>query len=152
RDEDAGQDPTAMMFEKIHIANRGETACRVISTAKKQGIATIAVYADTECDTMHVKQAYEDVHISTAPPLQPYILIDRILDAIRRTGADAVHPGYGFLSENAKFAEALEKEGGAFIGPPVGAIEAMGDKITSKKLAAEAKVNTVPGHMGLIAD
>src|SRR5690606_165533 len=102
------------------------------------------VYSDADREALHVKQADEAVHIGPAPSSQSYIVIDRILDAIRQTGADAVHPGYGFLSENAKFAEALEKEGVAFIGPPVGAIEAMGDKITSKKLAAEAKVNTVP--------
>ena len=140
------------MFKKILIANRGEIACRVIRTAKKLGIATVAVYSDADRDALHVKMADEAVHIGPAPSSQSYIVIDRIIDAIRQTGADAVHPGYGFLSENAKFAEALEKEGVAFIGPPVGAIEAMGDKITSKKLAAEAKVNTVPGHMGLIAD
>ena len=140
------------MFKKILIANRGEIACRVIRTAKKLGIATVAVYSDADRDALHVRQADEAVHIGAAPSSQSYIVIDRILDAIRETGADAVHPGYGFLSENAAFAEALEKEGVAFIGPPVRAIEAMGDKITSKKLAAEAKVNTVPGHMGLIAD
>ncbi|MFC3726527.1 acetyl-CoA carboxylase biotin carboxylase subunit [Neoaquamicrobium sediminum] len=140
------------MFKKILIANRGEIACRVIKTASRLGIATVAVYSDADRDALHVKMADEAVHIGPAPSSQSYIVIDRIIDAIRQTGADAVHPGYGFLSENAKFAEALEKEGVAFIGPPVGAIEAMGDKITSKKLAAEARVNTVPGHMGLIAD
>ena len=140
------------MFKKILIANRGEIACRVIRTAKKLGIATVAVYSDADRDALHVRQADEAVHIGAAPSSQSYIVIDRILDAIRETGADAVHPGYGFLSENAAFAEALEKEGVAFIGPPVNAIHAMGDKITSKKLAAEARVNTVPGHMGLIED
>ena len=140
------------MFKKILIANRGEIACRVIKTASRLGIATVAVYSDADRDALHVKMADEAVHIGPAPSSQSYIVIDRIIEAIRQTGADAVHPGYGFLSENAKFAEALEKEGVAFIGPPVGAIEAMGDKITSKKLAAEAKVNTVPGHLGLIAD
>jgi propionyl-CoA carboxylase alpha chain len=140
------------MFKKILIANRGEIACRVIRTAKKLGIATVAVYSDADRDALHVRQADEAVHIGPAPSNQSYIVIDRILDAIRQTGADAVHPGYGFLSENAAFAEALEKEGVAFIGPPVNAIHAMGDKITSKKLAAEADVSTVPGHMGLIED
>ena len=140
------------MFKKILIANRGEIACRVIKTAKKLGIATVAVYSDADRDALHVKMADEAVHIGPAPSSQSYIVIEKIIEAIRQTGADAVHPGYGFLSENAKFAEALEKEGVAFIGPPVGAIEAMGDKITSKKLAAEAQVNTVPGHMGLIED
>ena len=140
------------MFKKILIANRGEIACRVIKTAKKLGIATVAVYSDADADALHVKMADEAIHIGPAPSNQSYIVIDKILEAIRATGADAVHPGYGFLSENPAFAEALGKEGIAFIGPPVGAIQAMGDKITSKKLAAEAGVSTVPGHMGLIAD
>ena len=140
------------MIKKILIANRGEIACRVIKTARKMGIKTVAVYSDADRNALHVEMADEAVHIGPAPSSQSYIVIDKILDAIRKTGADAVHPGYGFLSENAAFAEALEKEGVAFIGPPVGAIHAMGDKITSKKLAAEAGVSTVPGHMGLIAD
>ncbi len=140
------------MIKKILIANRGEIACRVIKTAKKLGIATVAVYSDADRDAMHVRMADETVHIGPSPSAQSYIVIDKIIDAIRKTGADAVHPGYGFLSENAIFADALEKEGVAFIGPPVGAIQAMGDKITSKKLAAEAGVSTVPGHMGLIED
>ncbi|NKN37238.1 acetyl/propionyl/methylcrotonyl-CoA carboxylase subunit alpha [Agrobacterium sp. a22-2] len=140
------------MISKILIANRGEIACRVIKTAKKMGIKTVAVYSDADAQALHVKMADEAVHIGPAPSNQSYIVIDRIMDAIRQTGADAVHPGYGFLSENAAFAEALEKAGVIFIGPPVGAIKAMGDKITSKKLAAEAGVSTVPGHMGLIAD
>src|SRR5690606_20513178 len=140
------------MFKKILIANRGEIACRVIRTARAMGIKTVAVYSDADRDALHVRQADEAVHIGPAPSSQSYIVIDNILDAIRRTGADAVHPGYGFLSENPAFAEALEKDGIIFIGPPVRAIEAMGDKITSKKLAAEAGVSTVPGHMGLIED
>ncbi|PDT41339.1 acetyl/propionyl-CoA carboxylase subunit alpha [Sinorhizobium sp. FG01] len=140
------------MFKKILIANRGEIACRVIKTARKLGIATVAVYSDADRDAMHVRLADEAVHIGPSPSSQSYIVIDKILEAIRKTGADAVHPGYGFLSENAAFAEALEKEGVAFIGPPVKAIEAMGDKITSKKIAAKAGVSTVPGHMGLIED
>ncbi|MBU2325820.1 MAG: ATP-grasp domain-containing protein, partial [Alphaproteobacteria bacterium] len=140
------------MIQKILIANRGEIACRVIKTAKKLGIKTVAVYSDADRNALHVEMADEAVHIGPAPSNQSYIVIDKILDAIRQTGADAVHPGYGFLSENAAFAEALEKAGVTFIGPPVGAIQAMGDKITSKKLAAEAGVSTVPGHMGLIAD
>ncbi len=143
---------TDSMIKKILIANRGEIACRVIRTAKKMGIATVAVYSDADADALHVTLADEAVHIGPAPSSQSYIVIEKILDAIRTTGADAVHPGYGFLSENAGFAEALEKEGVVFIGPPVGAIQAMGDKITSKKLAAQAGVSTVPGHMGLIAD
>ncbi|MCA1367442.1 acetyl/propionyl/methylcrotonyl-CoA carboxylase subunit alpha [Bradyrhizobium sp. BRP14] len=140
------------MFKKILIANRGEIACRVIRTAKKLGIPTVAVYSDADRDAMHVRMADEAVHIGPSPSSQSYIVSDKILDAVRNTGADAVHPGYGFLSENAAFAKALEKEGVTFIGPPVKAIEAMGDKITSKKVAAKAGVSTVPGHMGLIED
>jgi len=140
------------MFKKILIANRGEIACRVIKTARRMGIATVAVYSDADRDAAHVRMADEAVHIGGAPAAQSYLVIDRILDAIRRTGAEAVHPGYGFLSENMAFAAALEAEGVAFIGPPSTAIEAMGDKITSKKIAMEAGVSTVPGWMGLIAD
>ncbi|MBX3567565.1 MAG: acetyl/propionyl/methylcrotonyl-CoA carboxylase subunit alpha [Rhizobiaceae bacterium] len=140
------------MFKKILIANRGEIACRVIRTAKRMGIATVAVYSDADREALHVRMADEAVHIGPAPSSQSYIAIDRILEAIRATGADAVHPGYGFLSENAHFADALRQAGVAFIGPPVGAIEAMGDKITSKRIAAAAGVSTVPGHMGLIED
>ncbi|MDH3666913.1 MAG: acetyl/propionyl/methylcrotonyl-CoA carboxylase subunit alpha [Paracoccaceae bacterium] len=140
------------MFKKILIANRGEIACRVIKTARKMGIATVAVYSDADRDALHVSMADEAVHIGPAPANQSYIVIERIMAAIKETGAEAVHPGYGFLSENAKFAGALDAAGVAFIGPPVGAIEAMGDKITSKKLAAEANVSTVPGYMGLIED
>ncbi|WLR95485.1 acetyl-CoA carboxylase biotin carboxylase subunit [Shinella zoogloeoides] len=140
------------MFKKILIANRGEIACRVIKTARRLGIPTVAVYSDADRGALHVSMADEAVHIGPAPSSQSYIVIEKIIEAIRKTGADAVHPGYGFLSENAAFAEALEREGVAFIGPPVGAIQAMGDKITSKKLAAEAGVSTVPGHMGLIED
>src|SRR6478609_1926876 len=138
------------MIKKILIANRGEIACRVIKTAKRLGISTVAVYSDADRNAPHVSMADEAVHIGPAPSNQSYIVIDRIIDAVRKTGADAVHPGYGFLSENAQFAAALEREGVTFIGPPVGAIEAMGDKITSKRLAAKAGVSTVPGHMGLI--
>ncbi|TYO84631.1 acetyl-CoA carboxylase biotin carboxylase subunit [Oceanicella actignis] len=140
------------MFKKILIANRGEIACRVIKTARKMGIATVAVYSDADKDALHVRMADEAVHIGPPPASESYIVIDKILDAVRRTGAQAVHPGYGFLSENSRFAKALEDEGVVFIGPPASAIEAMGDKITSKKLAAEAGVSTVPGYMGLIAD
>ena len=140
------------MFKKILIANRGEIACRVIKSAQKMGIRTVAVYSDADRHALHVKMADEAVHIGPSPANQSYIVIDKIMDAIRQTGAEAVHPGYGFLSENMKFAEALEKEGVVFIGPPSAAIEAMGDKITSKKLAKEAKVSTVPGYMGLISD
>ncbi len=140
------------MFKKILIANRGEIACRVIKTARKMGIKTVAVYSDADRNALHVKMADEAVHIGPPPANQSYIVIDKIMEAVRQTGAEAVHPGYGFLSENKLFAEALAKAGVAFIGPPAGAIEAMGDKITSKKLAQAAGVSTVPGHMGLIAD
>ena len=140
------------MFKKILIANRGEIACRVIKTARKMGIKTVAVYSDADASALHVKMADEAVHIGPPQANQSYIVIDKIMDAIRKTGAEAVHPGYGFLSENPKFAQALEAEGVAFIGPPVKAIEAMGDKITSKKIAQEAGVSTVPGYMGLIED
>ena len=138
------------MFKKILIANRGEIACRVIKTARKMGIETVAIYSDADEGALHVKMADEAVHIGPPPANQSYIVIDKVMEAIRKTGAEAVHPGYGFLSENPKFAEALEAEGVAFIGPPKGAIEAMGDKITSKKIAQDANVSTVPGYMGLI--
>ena len=140
------------MFDKILIANRGEIACRVIKTARKMGIKTVAVYSDADRNALHVKMADEAVHIGPPPANQSYIVIDRIMDAIRQTGAQAVHPGYGFLSENRNFAAALEAAGVVFVGPPSPAIEAMGDKITSKKIAQEAGVSTVPGYMGLIAD
>ncbi|WP_170357237.1 acetyl-CoA carboxylase biotin carboxylase subunit [Ruegeria arenilitoris] len=140
------------MFNKILIANRGEIACRVIKTARKMGIGTVAIYSDADKHALHVEMADEAVHIGPPPANQSYIVIDKVMDAIRQTGAQAVHPGYGFLSENAKFAEALEAEGVVFVGPPKGAIEAMGDKITSKKIAQEADVSTVPGYMGLIED
>ncbi len=140
------------MFKKILIANRGEIACRVIKTAQKMGIKTVAIYSDADAQALHVEMADEAVHIGPPPANQSYIVIDKVMEAIKQNGAEAVHPGYGFLSENSKFAEALEKAKVAFIGPPKGAIEAMGDKITSKKIAQEAKVSTVPGYMGLIED
>ncbi|MFY0618567.1 acetyl-CoA carboxylase biotin carboxylase subunit [Shimia sp.] len=140
------------MFDKILIANRGEIACRVIKSARKMGIKTVAIYSDADKQALHVQMADEAIHIGPPPANQSYIVIDKVMDAIRESGAQAVHPGYGFLSENAKFAEALAAEGIAFVGPPVGAIESMGDKITSKKIAQEANVSTVPGYMGLIED
>lgn len=140
------------MFSKILIANRGEIACRVIKTARKMGIKTVAIYSDADRNALHVAMADEAVHIGPPPANQSYIVIDKVMQAIRQSGAEAVHPGYGFLSENSKFAEALDAEGVAFVGPPVGAIEKMGDKITSKKIAQEAGVSTVPGYMGLIED
>ncbi len=138
------------MFKKILIANRGEIACRVIKTARKMGIQTVAIYSDADKNALHVQMADEAVHIGPPPANQSYIVIDKVMAAIRGSGAEAVHPGYGFLSENSKFAEALEAEGVAFVGPPKKAIEAMGDKITSKKIAQDANVSTVPGYMGLI--
>ena len=141
-----------MLFDKILIANRGEIACRVIKTARKLGIKTVAVYSDADREALHVQMADEAVHIGPPPAAQSYLIIDKILDAVRQTGAQAVHPGYGFLSENIKFAEALKAEGITFIGPNPRAIFAMGDKIESKKLAAAANVSTVPGYVGVIKD
>jgi propionyl-CoA carboxylase alpha chain len=140
------------MFSKVLIANRGEIACRIIRTARKLGIATVAVYSEADRDALHVSMADEAVAIGPAPSSQSYLSSARILEAIKTSGADAVHPGYGFLSENAAFGRALEAAGIVFIGPPPGALDAMGDKITSKKIAAEAGVSTVPGRLGLIAD
>ncbi|MBT7448714.1 MAG: acetyl/propionyl-CoA carboxylase subunit alpha, partial [Tateyamaria sp.] len=140
------------MFKKLLIANRGEIACRVIKSARKMGIATVAIYSDADSKSLHVQMADEAIHIGPPPANQSYILIDKVMDAVKTSGAQAVHPGYGFLSENSKFAEALEAAGVVFVGPPVGAIEKMGDKITSKKIAQNAGVNTVPGYMGLIKD
>ncbi len=140
------------MFEKLLIANRGEIACRIIKTARRLGIATVAVYSEADRDALHVDMADEAVCIGPAPAAQSYLDIAKIVAAAKATGADAVHPGYGFLSENAAFARALEEAGIAFVGPNLKAIEAMGDKIESKKLAAKAKVSTAPGHLGVIAD
>jgi propionyl-CoA carboxylase alpha chain len=140
------------MFKKILIANRGEIACRIIRTARRMGIATVAVHSDADADAMHVRMADEAVRIGPAPSAESYLKIDAIIDACRRTGADAVHPGYGFLSEKAAFAKALAEAGIAFIGPSPEAIAAMGDKIESKKLAYAAGVSTVPGYLGIIAD
>ena len=140
------------MFMKILIANRGEIACRVIKTCRKMGIKTVAVYSDADRNAMHVEMADEAVHIGESPTSKSYLLIDRIVKACKDTGAEAVHPGYGFLSENKEFQKALEKAKVVFIGPDAHAIEAMGDKITSKKLADKAGVSTVPGYMGIIKD
>ncbi|MBE7941143.1 MULTISPECIES: acetyl/propionyl/methylcrotonyl-CoA carboxylase subunit alpha [Ramlibacter] len=133
------------MFKKILIANRGEIACRVIVTARKMGIKTVAVYSDADKDARHVELADEAVHIGAAPSRESYLLADKIIAACKQTGAEAVHPGYGFLSENEGFAKRVEEEGIAFIGPKHYSIAAMGDKIASKKLAKEANVNTIPG-------
>ncbi|HYC05732.1 MAG TPA: acetyl/propionyl/methylcrotonyl-CoA carboxylase subunit alpha [Azospirillaceae bacterium] len=140
------------MFSKILIANRGEIACRVIKTARRMGIKTVAVYSEADAGALHVEMADEAVAIGPAPSAQSYLVIDRIIEACKRTGAEAVHPGYGFLSEKAPFCEALKAAGIAFIGPDVHAIGAMGDKIESKKLAKAAGVSTVPGYLGVIKD
>ncbi len=140
------------MFEKILIANRGEIACRVIRTAKTMGIKTVAVYSDADARSPHVEMADEAVHLGPPPAAESYLLAEKIIQAGKDTGADAVHPGYGFLSERESFAKALADAGITFIGPPPNAIAAMGDKIESKKLAMEAGVNVVPGHVGEIAD
>jgi len=140
------------MFNKILIANRGEIACRVMKTARRMGIGTVAVYSDADRDALHVQLADEAVHIGPAASAESYLVMERIVQACKETGAQAVHPGYGFLSENAAFCELLEKEGIAFIGPAPHAMVSMGDKIASKQLAAEVGVNTIPGYAGVIED
>src|SRR6266852_2763279 len=142
----------AAMFKKILIANRGEIACRVIRTARRMGIVTVAVYSDADTEALHVREADEAVRIGPAPSAQSYLTIERIVEACRATGAEAVHPGYGFLAENPAFARALAKVGVTFIGPGPEAIAAMGDKIASKKLARAAGVSSVPGHLDVIPD
>jgi propionyl-CoA carboxylase alpha chain len=138
------------VFKKILIANRGEIACRVIKTAKKMGIATVAVYSEADRDARHVELADESVFIGAAPSRESYLVADKIVAACKATGAEAVHPGYGFLSENEAFARRVEEEGIVFIGPKHYSIAAMGDKIASKKLALEARVNTIPGWNDVI--
>ena len=140
------------MFDKILIANRGEIACRVIKSAHKMGIKTVAVYSEADRDALHVQMADEAVHIGAPPSAESYLVADRIIQACIDTGAQAVHPGYGFLSENSSFCEALADKGIAFIGPKTKAIEAMGDKITSKRLADKANVNTIPGYTDVVKD
>src|SRR3954468_7562018 len=140
------------MFTKILIANRGEIACRVIKTERRMGIKTVAVYSEAAANALHAEMGDEKVLIGPAPSAQSYLLAHRIIEACKRTGAQAVHPGYGFLSEKADFCEALKANGIVFIGPDVRAIGAMGDKIESKKRARDAGVNTVPGYLGVIAD
>lgn len=132
-------------FKKILIANRGEIACRVARTAKRMGIETVAVYSEADARAVHVKTCDEAVCVGPAASKLSYLNVDAIIDAMKRTGAEAVHPGYGFLSENYTFVERLKKEGLVFIGPDAHAIHAMGDKIESKKLAIKAGVNTIPG-------
>jgi propionyl-CoA carboxylase alpha chain len=140
------------LFDKILIANRGEIACRVIKTARKMGIKTVAVYSDADCDALHVQMADEAIHIGPSASAQSYLQKEKILQACLDSGAQAVHPGYGFLSENAEFSQSLAAAGITFIGPNARAIEAMGDKITSKKLAQQAEVNTIPGFTGVLRD
>ncbi|HEY5764100.1 MAG TPA: acetyl-CoA carboxylase biotin carboxylase subunit [Rhodocyclaceae bacterium] len=140
------------MFKKILIANRGEIACRVIKTAKKMGIATVAVHSEADKDALFVEMADEAVHIGPAASKESYLVIDKIIAACKKTGAEAVHPGYGFLSENMEFSKRLEENGIVFIGPKHYSVGAMGDKIASKKLALEAKVNTIPGYNDVIRD
>jgi propionyl-CoA carboxylase alpha chain len=139
-------------FSKLLIANRGEIAVRIIKTARRMGIATVVVHSDADAQSLAVQMADEAVRIGPPPAAQSYLLADAIVEAAHRSGAEAIHPGFGFLSENAAFARRLEAEGLVFVGPNAAAIEAMGDKITSKRFAAEAGVSTVPGHMGLIED
>src|SRR5215468_3445091 len=140
------------MFKKILIANRGEIACRVIKTARRMGIETVAVFSEADADAKHVREADEAVLIGPPPAAESYLVIERIVDACKKTGAEAVHPGYGFLSEREAFPRALAKAGIVFIGPNPDAIAAMGDKIESKKAAAAADVSTVPGFLGVIED
>ena len=139
-------------FKKILVANRGEIACRIFRTARRMGSATVAVYSEADAGALHVTMADEAVAIGPAPSAESYLVATRLLDAIKATGADAVHPGFGFLAENADFARAVEDAGVAFIGPTPSAIAAMGDKIESKKLANAAGVSTIPGHLGEVAD
>ena len=138
------------MFKKILIANRGEIACRIMRTARKMGIATVAIYSDADRAAKHVQLADEAIALGGMSATDSYLQADKIISACKQTGADAVHPGYGFLSEQPRFATALDKAKIAFIGPPATAIAAMGDKIESKKLAKAAGVSTVPGHIGVI--
>src|SRR5215472_11556610 len=140
------------MFKRILIANRGEIACRIIKTARRMGIESVAVYSDADADALHVELADLAIPIGPAPAAESYLVIDKIVEACKATGAEAVHPGYGFLSEREAFPTALAKAGIVFIGPNPRAIAAMGDKIESKKAAAAAKVSTVPGYLGVIED
>src|ERR1700678_2680540 len=140
------------MFKRILIANRGEIACRIIKSARRMGVHTVAVYSDADRDALHVDMAATAIAIGPPPAAQSYLVVEKIVAACRESGAEAVHPGYGFLSERAAFAEALAAAGIVFIGPNPVAIAAMGDKIESKKAAARANVSTVPGHLGVIED
>ncbi|XP_002742550.3 propionyl-CoA carboxylase alpha chain, mitochondrial isoform X1 [Callithrix jacchus] len=147
-----GYDSNEKTFDKILVANRGEIACRVIKTCKKMGIKTVAIHSDVDASSVHVKMADEAVCVGPAPTTKSYLNMDAIMEAIKKTRAQAVHPGYGFLSENKEFARCLAAEGVIFIGPDTHAIQAMGDKIESKLLAKKAKVNTIPGFDGVVKD
>lgn len=147
-----GCDPQEKTFDKILIANRGEIACRVIKTCKKMGIKTVAIHSDVDASSVHVKMADEAVCVGPAPTSKSYLNMDAIMEAIKKTRAQAVHPGYGFLSENKEFASCLAAADVTFIGPDTHAIQAMGDKIESKLLAKRAKVNTIPGFDGVVKD
>ncbi|PNJ78302.1 PCCA isoform 16, partial [Pongo abelii] len=147
-----GYDPNEKTFDKILIANRGEIACRVIRTCKKMGIKTVAIHSDVDASSVHVKMADEAVCVGPAPTSKSYLNMDAIMEAIKKTRAQAVHPGYGFLSENKEFARCLAAEDVIFIGPDTHAIQAMGDKIESKLLAKKAEVNTIPGFDGVVKD
>ncbi|MCE2993758.1 MAG: propionyl-CoA carboxylase, partial [Candidatus Jidaibacter sp.] len=140
------------MFKTLLIANRGEIACRIIRTAKKLGIKTAAVYSDADANSLHVRMADKAIYIGESPATQSYLDSKKLLDAIKIAGADAVHPGYGFLSENADFVELLEKNKITFVGPSSYAVKSMGDKIQAKKIAQAAGVNVVPGYLGEIKD
>ena len=140
------------MFNKILVANRGEIACRIIRTARRLGIPTVAVYSEADSESLYVDMADEAICIGPPPSIESYLLIERIVEACRSSGSDAVHPGYGFLSENPAFPDVLAAAGVTFIGPPVAAVKAMGDKITSKRIAEEAGVNSVPGHLDALQD
>ena len=136
------------MFSKILIANRGEIACRIIKTAKKMGILTVAVYSDADKDSLHVHMADEAIYLGGSPSRESYLVADKVIEAAKRTGAQAIHPGYGFLSENADFCRSCANEGITFIGPPVEAIEAMGSKSAAKNIMEKAEVPLVPGYHG----
>ena len=139
-------------MQKLLVANRGEIACRIIKTCKIMNIKTVAIYSDADTNSLFVQMADEAYNIGPSPSSQSYLNIERIIEIIKKTGATMVHPGYGFLSENSKFAESLNKIGVKFVGPSQKSIEMMGDKITSKKIAIKSGVNTVPGHIGIIKD
>jgi len=146
------EDDSLQLFEKVLIANRGEIACRIIKTCKRLGIRTVAVYSTADSRALHVQMADEAICLGPAPSLESYLNIDKLCIAIEQSGAQGVAPGYGFLSENAEFSRRVNEMGVAFIGPPASAIEAMGDKITSKQIAKDTGVNVIPGFQGVVND